>query len=91
MAQEMLNSDMLSTLALPLLFAISAGLWIYRHRAAQRPQLLLSLCLLFAVAAYGYAQQPQPTLFALLLAFMLMLSGMMLHHWEAVKLPVRRK
>ncbi len=85
MPQEMLN-----TLALPLLFAAFAGLWIYRHRREQRPQLLLTLCLLFTVAAYGYAQQPQPTLFALLLGFMLVLSGLLLHHWNALLLPVRR-
>jgi len=83
MPQEMLN-----TLALPLLFATFAGLWIYRHRRPQRPQLLLTLCLLFVVAAYGYAQQPQPTLFALLMGFMLTLSGLLLHHWEVLTLPV---
>ena len=84
----MLNSDMLSTLAFPLLFATFAGLWIYRHRVSQRPRLLLSLCLMFAVSAYGYAQQPQPALFMLLLGFMLVVSGLLLHHWE-VLLPLR--
>lgn len=81
---------MLNTLALPLLFATFAGLWIYRHRRSQRTQLLLTLCLLFVVAAYGYAQQLQPSLFALLLGFMLMLSGLLLHHWEVLTVPVDR-
>ena len=83
MPQEMLN-----TLMLPLLFATFAGVWIYRHRRSQRPQLLLSLCMLFVVAAYGYAKEPQPALFALLLGYMLVLCGLLLHHWEVLLLPV---
>ncbi|TSA87984.1 hypothetical protein FNU79_01710 [Deinococcus detaillensis] len=86
MPQEMLN-----ILTLPLLFSTLAGLWIYRHRPEQRPQLLLSLCSLFVVSAYGYSQQPQPVLFGLLLTFMVMLCSLLLHHWDVLLLPVKRK
>lgn len=86
MPQEMLNA-----LTLPLLFATFAGLWIYRRRPEQRPQLLLSLCSLFVVSAYGYSREPDPALFGLLLTFMLTLCGLMLHHLDVLLLPVRRK
>lgn len=81
---------MLNALALPLLFASVAGVWIYRYRRVQRPQLLLTLCLLFAVSAYGYAQQPDPALFSLLLGYMSVVFGLLLHAWGAVTLPIRR-
>ena len=90
MPQDLMNTDMLSTLALPLLFGIGAGLWIYVNRKEQRPKLLLTLCLMFIVGAWGYSQQQSAALFGLLLAFMLVLGSLMLHHWEMLLVPVRR-
>ena len=81
---------MLGTLALPLLFGIGAGLWIYVNRKAQRPKLLLTLCLMFIVGAWGYSQEQTVALLSLLFAFMFVLSGLMLHHWEMLLVPVRR-
>lgn len=86
-----MNSDMLSALALPLLFGIGAGLWIYANRKEQRPKLLLTLCLMFVLGAWGYSQQQSAALLTLLLAFMLMLGGLLLHHWEMLVVPVRRR
>lgn len=72
-----MENELFYTLIGPILFATAAGGWAFKHRAAQRSQVLLTLILLFLTGAWSQYRQPSSELFYLLLAFSVFLVGMM--------------
>lgn len=75
--------DMLASLALPLLFSLLAGSYIFTQFPERRPHSLLAVTLIQLVGAFGYHQQPSAGLFGLLAVHSTVVFFQLLHHFQA--------
>ena len=72
-----MNQELFSTFVGPVLFAMLAGGWAFRHRPRQRTQLMFIMVLMYLTAAASQYLHPSQDLFYLLLVFMLFLVALM--------------
>lgn len=72
-----MEQDLFQTFIGPLLFAMLAGGWAFRHRPEARPRLLLVLVLMFLTAAASQYRHPTQDLFWLLALYLGFLVALM--------------
>ena len=77
-----MTQDVLSALALPLLFALVAGLYGFKHYPERREKLLLNLILFQLLGAYAVHVQPSAALLGLLTVFGLVVTSLLVIHLQ---------
>ncbi|GAA5533931.1 hypothetical protein [Deinococcus aluminii] len=75
-----MNQEMLNVLALPLLFSLLGGTYIYRSDPERRAAALQVMILFQTVGALGQWLGPHPALFALLTLHALVLLPLLVRH-----------
>lgn len=78
-----MNQDAFSALALPLLFAMAAGIYGFQRFPERRQTLLLNLVLFQLLGAYAVHQQPSAELLGLLSVFALVVCSLLVRHLQS--------
>lgn len=87
-----MNQDALSALALPLLFAMVAGIYGFRRFPERREALLLNLVLFQVLGAFAVHSQPSEALLGLLSLYALVVCSLLVRHLQTPQPePVRVK
>ncbi|GGM04555.1 hypothetical protein [Deinococcus aerophilus] len=77
-----MDQEMLNVLALPLLFSMIGGTYVFVHFRDRRPNALLVVTLFQLVGAYGYTTQPSEGLFGLLVLHAVVVFALLLRHLQ---------
>lgn len=77
-----MDHDALSALALPLIFAMGAGIYGFQRFPERRAGLLLNLILFQLLGAYAVHTQPSLALMALLSVYALVVCALLVQHLQ---------
>lgn len=72
--------DVLSTMALPLIFSLVAGAYVFTRFPERRPALLLNLILFELLGAFALRQEPSADLLGLLMLHALGVAVLLVKH-----------
>ncbi len=86
-----MDQGMLNVLALPLLFSMVGGTYVFVRFRDRRPNALLVVTLFQLVGAYGYATHPEEGLFGLLILHAVVVFALLLRHLQSPALATENR